>query len=417
MFLRHSPQTDNSIRYRQMTSQLVIKNIQLATASENKMPYGQINNAAIAIDQGKVVWLGQASNAPAGEVEVDGQGRWLTPGLIDCHTHLIFGGNRANEFEWRQQGISYSEISNRGGGIMSTVNATRAASDEKLLADAQQRLNSLIEEGVTSIEIKSGYGLSLEQELRLLRLARELQRSNNREVATTLLAAHALPPEFTSKDEYIAHIVNDILPAAANEGLVDAVDVFCEGVGFSIAQCERVFTKATTLGLPIKGHVEQLSNLHGSALVAKYKGLSVDHVEYLTVQDIQLLKDANTVAVLLPAAFFFLKETQQPPIQALRDAGVAMAVATDCNPGTAPQASLLAAMNQACVLFGLTPEESFYGVTRHAAAALGLKNKGQLGVGFDADMLLWDIESPAELSYGINLVKPCKRCIGGELQG
>ncbi|BFM11928.1 imidazolonepropionase [Simiduia litorea] len=399
-----------------MTAQLVITNIRLATACQYSKPYGQTLGSAIAVDQGKVTWIGQAEDAPQAKITIDGNNGWLTPGLIDCHTHLIFGGNRANEFEWRQQGVSYSEISNRGGGIMSTVQATRLATDASLLHAAQKRLDALMAEGVTSLEIKSGYGLSLEQELRMLRLARQLQNQNPVTITTTLLAAHALPPEFASKDLYIDHIVNDILPGAAAENLVDAVDVFCEGVGFSVAQCENVFKAATSLGLRVKGHVEQLSNLHGSALVAKYQGLSVDHIEYLSNQDIPLIKAANTVAVLLPAAFFFLKETQCPPIQALRDAGVAMAVATDCNPGTAPQASLLTAMNQACVLFGLTPEESFTGVTRHAAAALNLPSKGQLAVGFDADLLLWNIESPAELSYGINLVKPEKRWIAGELQ-
>ncbi|MDN3640083.1 imidazolonepropionase [Simiduia curdlanivorans] len=399
-----------------MTAQLVITNIKLATASDPNKPYGEIAPAAIAVAKGKIIWIGAAEDAPSAHTLIDGKDGWLTPGLIDCHTHLIFGGNRANEFEWRQQGISYTEISNRGGGIMSTVQATRLATDKDLLQSAQKRLDALMAEGVTSLEIKSGYGLSLEQELRMLRLARQLENQNPVKIATTLLAAHALPPEFTSKDFYIDHIVNAILPAAVAENLVDAVDVFCEGVGFSVAQCERVFKAATALGLRVKGHVEQLSNLHGSALVAKYQGLSVDHIEYLSDQDIALLKAANTVAVLLPAAYFFLKETQQPPIHALRKAGVAMAVATDCNPGTAPQASLLTAMNQACVLFGLTPEESFYGVTRHAASALNLSNKGQLAVGFDADLLLWDIESPAELSYGINLVKPIKRWVAGELQ-
>ncbi|UTA46481.1 imidazolonepropionase [Simiduia sp. 21SJ11W-1] len=399
-----------------MTVDLVITNVNLATATENGQPYGAIEDAALAVHKGKIHWLGPKAQAPTATLLLDAKNAWLTPGLIDCHTHLIFGGNRAHEFEWRQQGVSYTEIANRGGGIKSTVTATRAASDEALLAAAQTRLDALMAEGVTSIEIKSGYGLSLEQELRLLRLARELAQANGVTLCTTLLAAHALPPEFHCKDAYIDHIVADILPAAAHAGLADAVDVFCEGVGFTPAQCERVFAAAKALGLPVKGHVEQLSNLHGSALVAAFDGLSVDHIEYLVEADIARLKTAGTTAVLLPAAFYFLRETQRPPIQALREAGVPMAVATDCNPGTAPQASLLTAMNQACVLFGLTPEESFLGATTHAARALGLSQKGTLAPGQDADLLLWHIQSPAELSYGINLVKPARRWVAGAEQ-
>lgn len=399
-----------------MTVDLVITNVNLATAVANGQPYGGQLNRALAVHNGKIHWLGTPGDAPTAATVFDAKGAWLTPGLIDCHTHLIFGGNRAHEFEWRQQGVSYTEIANRGGGIKSTVTATRDASDETLLAGAQKRLAALMAEGVTSVEIKSGYGLTLEHELRMLRLARELEQHNPVTVRTTLLAAHALPPEFSNKDDYIEHIVQAILPAAADAGLADAVDVFCEGVGFSPAQCERVFEAAAARDLAVKGHVEQLSNLHGSALVAAYKGLSVDHIEYLEAADIPRLKDAGTTAVLLPAAYFFLRETQQPPIDALRAAGVPMAVATDCNPGTAPQASLLTAMSQACVLFGLTPEESFYGVTRHAAAALGLAHKGQLAEGMDADLLLWHIDSPAELSYGINLIKPTQRWVAGVAQ-
>lgn len=399
-----------------MDSTYLIHHVHLATATDNGQPYGAMTDAALVINNGKIQWIGAAKEAPACRNVIDGQGAWLTPGLIDCHTHLIFGGHRAHEFEWRQQGISYTEISQRGGGIMSTVRATRDASDATLLQAAQARLSALMAEGVTSVEIKSGYGLTAEQEIRLLRLARQLGQSNPVTVQTTLLAAHALPPEFDDKDDYITHIVDQILPRVAAENLADAVDVFCEGVGFSPAQCEKVFQQATALGLPIKGHVEQLSNLHGSALVARYRGLSVDHIEYLCEDDIPAIKASGTVAVLLPAAFYFLRETHKPPIQALRDAGIPMAVATDCNPGTAPLASLLTAMNQACVLFGLTPEESFLGATTHAARALGLAQKGRIEVGCDADLLLWNVDSPAQLSYGINLIKPAQRWIGGALQ-
>ncbi|OUS21697.1 imidazolonepropionase ['Osedax' symbiont bacterium Rs2_46_30_T18] len=392
---------------------LLISNINLAsmsdaTAGHSLADYGSMTHTSIGIKEGKIHRLyPPGSTLPTATTHIDGNGGWLTPGLIDCHSHLVWGGNRAREFEWRLQGISYEEISRRGGGIASTVKATRDASDNELKAAAQQRLTTLMAEGVTCLEIKSGYGLSLEHEARLLRIARELGNENPLTVQTTLLAAHALPPEFSDKDSYIDEICENIIPKIAALKLADAVDVFCEGIGFSTAQCQRVFDVAKEHALAIKGHVEQLSDLKGALLVANNAGLSADHIEYLQAEDVPALKGAGTVAVLLPGAFYALKEQQLPPIAALREHRVPMAVATDLNPGTSPQASLRLAMNQACVLFGLTPQESLAGVTRDAAKALGLGHcKGQLAVGFDADMVLWDIGHPSELSYGVNLCQP-----------
>lgn len=386
----------------------LIENVHLITLDpEQPAAYGLLENAWLAIDQGKIHSLGQGA-APEAELTVDGQGQFISPALIDCHNHLIWGGNRAQEFEWRLQGRSYQEIAQAGGGIASTVMATRAATDEELYQGAAQRLQTLLEEGVTTVEVKSGYGLSLEQELRMLRIAKQLSTEFPVHISTTLLAAHALPLEFKDNaDAYIDLVCREIIPAAAAEKLADAVDVFCEGVGFSPAQCRRVFEAAKDHGLAIKGHVEQLSDLGGAKLVAEFDGCSVDHIEYLQDGDVTYLKESDTVAVLLPGAFYSLKETQLPPIAALREANVAMAVATDLNPGTSPLASLRLAMNQACVLFGLTPEESLRGVTQHAAQALGLSaRKGLLKVGLDADLLMWNIGHPSELSYGFNLVKP-----------
>ncbi|MCJ8337947.1 MAG: imidazolonepropionase [Pseudomonadales bacterium] len=392
---------------------LLISNVNLASMIETAdgqpmADYGTMSNTSMGIKGGKIhSFYPPAATLPTATTHIDGNGGWITPGLIDCHTHLVWGGNRAREFEWRLQGISYEEISRRGGGIASTVKATREASDEELKTAAQQRLNSLMAEGVTCVEIKSGYGLSLQHETRLLRIARELGNKNAVAVQTTLLAAHALPPEFSDKDSYIDEICEHIIPSIAELKLADAVDVFCEGIGFSTQQCQRVFSVAKAYNLAIKGHVEQLSDLKGSLLVAKNAGLSADHIEYLQAQDVPALKSAGTVAVLLPGAFYALKEQQLPPIAALREHAVPMAVATDLNPGTSPQASLRLAMNQACVLFGLTPQESLAGVTRDAAKALGLGHcKGQLAVGFDADLVLWDIGHPSELCYGVNLCQP-----------
>jgi imidazolonepropionase len=332
----------------------------------------------------------------------DCEGRWITPGLIDCHTHLVFGGDRAHEFEMRLGGASYEEIARAGGGIFSTVKATRAASADELFASADRRLATLIAEGVTSIEIKSGYGLEIDTELRQLAIARRLGRERSVTVRTTLLGAHALPPEFAGNaDGYIDLVTSpDLMRRLVDEKLADAVDVFCEGIGFSTEQSRRVFEAAKAAGLPVKIHAEQLSNLHGSALAASFGALSADHLEYLDEAGAQALAKAGTVAVLLPGAFYFIRETRVPPIDLLRRAGAAMAVATDCNPGSSPLTSLLLALNMACTLFRLTPEEALLGVTRHAAKALGLQAEaGMLRAGLWCDLAIWEIERPAELCY------------------
>ncbi|MGI9283776.1 MAG: imidazolonepropionase [Pseudomonadales bacterium] len=382
-------------------------------------PYGQIKSGLLAVKAGQIHWLGVEETAPdfSSAVIFDGNGGWLTPGLIDCHTHLVYAGNRAQEFEWRLQGLSYEHIAQQGGGINSTVVATRAASEEELLQSAGQRLKQLLREGVTCIEIKSGYGLNLETEVRMLRVARMLGRQFPVTIYTTFLGAHALPPEYKNRaDDYIDHVCEEMLPTIAEQWLADAVDVFCEDIGFSIAQCRKIFASARKLDLPVKGHVEQLSYQGGARLLADCAGLSADHLEYLPASDIPYLKQSNIVAVLLPGAYYFLHERQLPPIAAMRTAGLPMAVATDLNPGSSPMASLLLAMNQACVLFGLTPEEALAGVTRFGAQALRLDNrKGQLQTGWDADLVLWTISHPAELSYGININTPTKIWVGGKL--
>jgi imidazolonepropionase len=347
----------------------------------------------------------------------DARGAWVTPGFVDCHTHLIWAGSRAAEIEQRLNGVPYADIAKKGGGILSTVRATRAASEEQLLEQALPRLQTLLAEGVTTIEIKSGYGLTLADELKMLRVARRLGELARVNVRTTLLAAHAVPPEFAGRaDDYVTLICNEIIPAAATEKLADAVDVFCEHIAFSVAQCERVFTAAQKHGLPVKGHMEQLSNLGGSKLAARFKALSVDHIEYLDLAGVGAIDMSGTVAVLLPGAFYFLREAQKPPVALLRAAGVPMAVSTDLNPGTSPFASLRVMMNMACTLFGLTPEESLLGVTRQAARALGLRGQvGELAVGQQADFLVWDIGHPAELvcEFGVNRLR--QRVFKGEI--
>lgn len=394
--------------------ELLIKNVRVASMQDNKQPYGTIKNAMLAISKGVIEYVGENSGAWVGDESFDGQDRWLLPGLIDCHTHLIYGGSRATEFEQRLQGLSYTQIAQQGGGIQSTVNATRNASKAELLASAIKRAARLVEEGVTSIEIKSGYGLDLDTEIKMLEIARELEQQLPVNIIPTYLGAHTVPLEYkTQPDEYVTFICDQVIPQIARRKLAVAVDVFCESIGFSPKQCERVFIAAQQHGLGIKAHVEQLSDLKGAKLAADFGAWSVDHIEYLDPNDVSALKEAGTVAVLLPGAFYFLNETKKPPVAALREHSIPMAVATDLNPGSSPLASLLTAMNMASVFFGLTPEEALRGTTVNAARALGLKNKGQIDQGMDADLCLWDIEHPSELVYGINQNRPSDIWLGG----
>ncbi|OWY38060.1 imidazolonepropionase [Xenophilus sp. AP218F] len=397
-------------------------NAKLATCDPGQpAAYGALHQHALLVRDGRIAAvLPQAEVDPAafdGAVH-DAGGRWITPGFIDCHTHLIYGGSRAAEWEKRLAGVPYQQIAAEGGGILSTVRATRWLDEEELAVKSLPRLKALMAEGVTTVEIKSGYGLTLEDELKQLSAARRLGESLPVEVAATLLAAHAVPPEYAGDaDGYVAHVADNIIPVAARAGLAEAVDVFCEGLGFTPAQTRRVFEAARAHGLKIKGHVEQLSNLGGAQLVAEFGGLSADHVEYLDAAGVDALERAGAAAVLLPGAFYFLREMQKPPVEKLRAAGVAMAVATDFNPGTSPFASLRLAMNQACVLFGLTPEEALLGVTRHAAQALGRSaSHGRLAAGCVADFLVWDIEHPAELAYSVGVPQLKQRVFRGAAQ-
>ncbi|QJQ22794.1 imidazolonepropionase [Pseudomonas sp. SK] len=373
----------------------------VATMAEGR--YSAIEDAAIVTRDGLIEWIGPRAELAPVEAErtVDLGGAWVTPGLIDCHTHAVFGGNRSGEFEQRLQGVSYAEIAAQGGGIASTVRATRAASEDELFASARQRVQALMRDGVTTVEIKSGYGLDLANERKMLRVARRLADELPLAVRSTCLAAHALPPEYAGRaDDYIAHICDEMLPALAAEGLVDAVDAFCEHLAFSPAQVERLFIKARELGLPVKLHAEQLSSLHGSSLAARYQALSADHLEFMTEEDAIAMAKAGTVAVLLPGAFYFLRETQLPPMDALRRHGVKIALASDLNPGTSPGLSLRLMLNMGCTCFRLTPEEALAGVTVHAATALGLGGShGSLEVGKVADFVAWQIERPADLAY------------------
>ena len=381
-------------------------NVHLATLEAA----GDIVDGAIAVKDGQIAWLGPRAALPHHSAAViDGGGCWLTPGLIDCHTHIVHAGNRSDEFEARLNGASYEDISKAGGGIMSTVRATRAASGEALLRQSLPRIKSLLAEGVTTIEIKSGYGLNLETEAKMLRVARQAAAVLPVAVSATFLGAHALPPEYAGRaDDYITLVCEQMLPALAAEGLVDAVDAFCERIGFSAAQTERVFKAAQALGLPVKLHAEQLSDQGGAALVAAYQGWSADHLEHLSASGIAAMAAHGTVAVLLPGAYYFLRDTQPPPVAALRAAGVPMAVATDCNPGTSPMTSLLLAMNMVCTLWRLTPREALAGCTIHAARALGLQDRaGSLAIGKQADFALWEIARPADLAYAIGF-NPCR---------
>lgn len=374
------------------------------------VPYGLVEDGALAVEDGRIAWVGPRAGLPAqfrGARQHDAGGLLITPGLIDCHTHLVYGGNRAAEFEARLNGASYEAIARAGGGIVSTVRATRDAGESALLAQGRRRLRELLAEGVTTIEIKSGYGLSLEAEAKCLRVARELGRQERVSVCTTFLGAHALPPEFQGRADAYVDEVCRMMGELHRAGLVDAVDAFCETIGFSPAQTRRVFDAARGLGLPVKLHAEQLSDSGGAALAAEYGALSCDHLEWLGEEGARAMARAGTVAVLLPGAFFFLRETRLPPVALLRELGVRLAVATDCNPGTSPCTSLLLMLNMACTLFRLTPEEALAGVTRHAAAALGLADRGVLAPGQRADFALWDVEHPAELSYAMG-ARPCR---------
>ncbi|MDO8073366.1 imidazolonepropionase [Janthinobacterium sp. SUN176] len=391
---------------------LVIHNVHLATMEHG---YGELLDAAIAVKDGRIAWFGPGDELPAsGAVLQDGQGCWLTPGLIDCHTHIVHAGNRSDEFEARLNGASYEDISRAGGGIMSTVRATRAASDDELLRQSLPRVLALLAEGVTTLEIKSGYGLDAASEAKMLRVARRIGQTLPVSVRTTFLGAHALPPEYAGQaDAYIGLLCGQMLPQLASDGLVDAVDAFCERIGFTPAQTQRMFDAAQALGLPVKLHAEQLSDLGGAALVARYGGLSADHLEFLSAEGVAAMAQHGTVAVLLPGAYYFLRETQPPPVAALRAAGVPMAVSTDCNPGTSPLTSLLLAMNMACTLWRLTPQEALAGCTIHAARALGLQQEtGSLAVGKRADFALWRIARPADLAYALGL-NPCAGVVHG----
>ena len=370
------------------------------------LPYGLIEQAALAVEDGVIAWVGPEQDLPAAVLarctqQNDAGGALVTPGLVDCHTHLVYGGDRAQEFELRLQGASYEDIARAGGGIASTVKATRAATEAALQAQSEKRLRALQAEGVTTVEIKSGYGLSLEHEGKTLRVARALGRAHPVDVRTTFLGAHALPPEFAGRtDAYVDEVLR-MLPALHAEGLVDAVDAFCERIAFSTAQVERVFEAARQLGLPVKLHAEQLSDSGGAQLASRYGALSCDHLEWLSEEGAAAMAQAGSVAVLLPGAFYFLRETRLPPIELLRARGVPMAISTDCNPGSSPCTSLLLMLNMACTLFRLTPEEALAGVTRHAAQALGLSDRGVIAEGKRADFVLWDVAHPAQLAYAL----------------
>lgn len=382
---------------------IIWHNARLATFDPNHtQPYGLLEHHALVVRDGRIVdILPEAALGSRKGKRIDLQGRLVTPGLIDCHTHLVFGGSRATEWEQRLNGVSYQTISANGGGINATVQATRAASEDELTRLAQQRLTRLMQEGVTTVEVKSGYGLDMFNERKMLHVAQHLAATNAIDISPTLLAAHAIPTEYKGRGEdYITLVCEDIMPTLWQEGLFETVDAFCENVGFSPEQTDRVFSAAQVLNIPVKGHVEQLSSLGGAQLVCSYKGRSADHIEYLTEEGVAAMADSGTVAVLLPGAFYFLNETQKPPVDALRRYHVPMAVATDYNPGTSPFASLHLTMNMACVKFGLTPEEAWTGVTRHAARALGREHShGQLAVGFVADFAIWDAEHPVEMVY------------------
>ncbi|MCP4493764.1 MAG: imidazolonepropionase [Gammaproteobacteria bacterium] len=388
-------------------SRILITNACIATMA-GPAGYSLLDNAGLLVVDDKIAWLGEMRDCAGIEAttQIDCEGRLVTPGFIDCHTHLVYGGDRADEFEQRLEGLSYAEIASRGGGIHSTVIATCEASEAELLKQAKPRIEQLISEGVTTLEIKSGYGLDCENEIKMLRVAQKLGEQYGIRVLKTLLGAHAVPERYQGKaDDYITLVCDHILPQAQHEGLVDAVDVFIESIAFNRAQARRVFEASKALGLPVKAHAEQLSNMGGAALAAEFNAVSVDHLEYLTEEDVAKLTD--TVAVLLPGAFYLLGETRLPPLAALRKNDIPIAIATDCNPGSSPLHSILLAMNMACTQFGLTPREALRGVTINAAQALGLQNSiGSLQVGKQADVVIWDVTKPSMLAYQIGL-NPC----------
>jgi imidazolonepropionase len=386
-----------------MRCDTIWRNARVATLASDRRGLGEVSDGLVAEVDGRILYAGPAREAPgfeAARIE-DCGGRWITPGLIDCHTHLVFASDRAGEFERRLAGASYEEIAREGGGILSTVRATRAASREELVAAALPRLDAMIAQGVTTVEIKSGYGLDLAGEIKMLEAARELGRRRPVHVVTSLLAAHATPPEFAGRsDAYVDAVCGEMIGEVAARGLADGVDAFCEGIGFTLAQVRRVFESATAAGLPIRIHAEQLSNLGGAALAAEFGALSADHLEHLDEAGVAALARAGAIATLLPGAYYFVRETQAPPIELLRAHGVPIALATDCNPGTSPLTSILLVMNMAATLFRLTVEECLAGVTRNGAAALGLAGQiGSLEPGKWCDLAIWDIERPAELVY------------------
>ena len=395
-------------------------NVNLMTGGLVEGKWDIIQSQSVAIKDGNITAiLNHPSELPSAKQVIDGQGHWLSPGLIDCHTHLVFAGNRALEFERRLQGVSYETIARQGGGILATVSATRAASEQELLAQALTRLDALVAEGVTTVEVKSGYGLTLKDELKILRVARQLAKHRSVNISTTLLAAHAVPPEYEDKsDQYIDLVCKEIIPQVAEEKLADAVDVFCEGVGFNLVQSERVMMAAQEQGLGIKAHVEQLSNLSGAILTARYQGWSADHLEYLDEAGVKALAESDTVAVLLPGAFYFLREERPPPIDLLRKHRVPMALATDFNPGTSPLASIRLMMNMACTLFRMTPAEVLTAVTAHAALALRVEDRlGMIKPKMEADMILWDIRHPAELACQLGPAVMRQRIFKGKITG
>jgi len=409
---------ESNREYRMSDWDLLLTDARIATMRGNEPDYGVVDGcAAIAISDGRIAWIGKQSDLPKHHAtnERSMAGRWITPALIDCHTHLVFGGDRAAEFEQRLRGASYEDIARAGGGIMSTVRATRDATADELFDAALPRLNALASEGVTTVEIKSGYGLDYETEVRMLEVARRLGDSSSVDVRTTLLAAHTVPPEFEDDaDGYIDLICDMLLPRVAEQGLADAVDAYCESIAFSGPQIAKLFGTATKLGLPVKLHADQLSDSGGAELAAYFKALSADHLEYASQKGVRALSEAGSVAVLLPGAFLTLGETQLPPIEELRKNGVPIAIATDCNPGTSPMCSLRTAMMLACRLFRLTPEECLAGATRNAANALGLQDdRGTLEVGKRADIAVWDISHPRELAYWTGTPQLAETITGG----